>query len=628
MAYNSGSNIEASDINDFISKVNTLFGDGGEDFTGTADHSYGYGQNISTFNINTGDIADSSEWDYMFGLVSDLGQHQGTPVLNESATTGDLIEAFNSLNTDISDLESNRFDVSNVTISSIDSSTRTADWTTDLEHEIQASSVSFDTIRYFFNSGGKIELTVSSSAFTNFNTVFLTATEYYNVLNGGEQSVYSNTNGNYTVEVFVTADDTGTLNIRMLLTDDRADPPTKSADVTSTYEEHLPDTAAFTATPITFTQTTALSDATDPFTLSTSSPDASPTCTYDTSTNTDCTASTTITANVSGGSGSFNYTWTKVSGSGTITSGQGTDTITVEHTSSEGTFSGDFEVTVDDTGTGQTETSTQTITFNHVDDTTAFTLSTTAGDTNPTCTYDPGNTSDCTASTTITANTTDGSGNFSYTWSETTSTSAIIASGQGTDTITVENTSGEGTTSADFQVTVEDTSTGQTETDTQTITFEHVEVASVNLTNQTVFTEGQTSPDGAVAEAQIYFNSDGVLEHRVEYSDGTSSGGTPNTVSQTTTITDEWATSSPDSNTGFGDDYEIECVVSSGTVDGTSPTGSGNWLTLSNDRDWYIRMEQSGTGTRSADLSISIRDSSTNNIVETATITLSVQIQS
>lgn len=74
---------------------------------------------------------------------------------------------------------------------------------------------------------------------------------------------------------------------------------------------------------------------------------------------------------------------------------------------------------------------------------------------------------------------------------------------------------------------------------------------------------------------------------------------------------------------GTGDDYEIQ-VTATGSG-GTSFTGTlGSWVALTTDKSWTL--SQTGTGNGSRDLTVSIRDTATSTVQDTASITLSVLV--
>lgn len=72
---------------------------------------------------------------------------------------------------------------------------------------------------------------------------------------------------------------------------------------------------------------------------------------------------------------------------------------------------------------------------------------------------------------------------------------------------------------------------------------------------------------------------------------------------------------------GAAADYEIRCTVNSGTTPAGSATGS--WLSLSSTRAWTLT--ETGTGTKSCNLTIEIRKAGSSSSVDSATVTMSVE---
>ena len=72
---------------------------------------------------------------------------------------------------------------------------------------------------------------------------------------------------------------------------------------------------------------------------------------------------------------------------------------------------------------------------------------------------------------------------------------------------------------------------------------------------------------------------------------------------------------------GVVGDYQVRCTVNSGTVVGTT----GTWQLCSTDRGWYI--SQSSNGTKTANITIEIRDTATSTVQASSTHALSAEYQ-
>lgn len=140
----------------------------------------------------------------------------------------------------------------------------------------------------------------------------------------------------------------------------------------------------------------------------------------------------------------------------------------------------------------------------------------------------------------------------------------------------------------------------------------------ININNQTVTGHRSVEPNPFPPPGTI--RGFGTATYRLLNNGQASKGETVANDPQTTIDTNfggEWLTS------GSVADAEVECVVSgpqAGAVGG-SPTGSGVWSNLATSRSWNLLSNLNGA---SASLAITIRDSVTAAILDTATISLSV----
>lgn len=162
MAYISGGLIEATDYNGFAdttagANVNGIWA------TGTGDR--GYGQTALT-TLAAGATVTAVQWASLVNPITSMGNHQGTAITGRTApVTGDVIQIFNALNTDLTNLTTNRGNaVANgpeySTFSGAVSKTTatgsgSASWTITFTHTITWTSA--NAARYFFNAGGRIK---------------------------------------------------------------------------------------------------------------------------------------------------------------------------------------------------------------------------------------------------------------------------------------------------------------------------------------------------------------------------------------------------------------------------------------------------------------------------------------
>lgn len=195
MTYITGGAIQALDYNTFGSlaeSISEVFGDlhpGATTLAGGAD--YGYGQVPAPSTVAIGNPVLATEWQLLYQSIRKCGQHQGvqvspplpgTPPGFNIGSTGDsnqvssqlpgqIINAYNSPTTLASLIETLRASRLNLTVaqsvlvtdiggtSSYVQPGSTSPWVDSLTFTFRVSFASWDTARYFFNSGGSILIT-------------------------------------------------------------------------------------------------------------------------------------------------------------------------------------------------------------------------------------------------------------------------------------------------------------------------------------------------------------------------------------------------------------------------------------------------------------------------------------
>lgn len=162
-----GTKIVATDFNAIQSRVNLILG------TGTGD--YGYGQSVSSTQVNTSSKITVAHW---LALRSDLlkcRQHQtgldesGNLALPTTSTT--IKEADRLAYSNFADvITSNRLSIppsGQSTLTTLQTVTRTNPWNSTISHVITMNFTSADAARSFFNSGSNVKF---SASFTNYTS--------------------------------------------------------------------------------------------------------------------------------------------------------------------------------------------------------------------------------------------------------------------------------------------------------------------------------------------------------------------------------------------------------------------------------------------------------------------------
>lgn len=169
MAYTTGGLIEATDYNGFVS---TTSGANVNDIWSTGATDRGYGQSALA-TVAAGSVVTATQWATLVNTITSMANHQGTSITARTApVTGDVIAILNALNTDLTNLTSNRGNaVANGTqvaafSGSVSKTTATGSgsspWTITFTHTITWASA--DAARYFFNAGGRIKWDAGKSS--------------------------------------------------------------------------------------------------------------------------------------------------------------------------------------------------------------------------------------------------------------------------------------------------------------------------------------------------------------------------------------------------------------------------------------------------------------------------------
>jgi hypothetical protein len=160
MAYSAGGLIEATDYNGFVStnanNVNAFWGAGST--------NSGWGQTALT-TVSAGGLVSATNWASLVNTLSSAGSHTNTTITSRTApTAGNLIQVLANLNTDITNINTNRRNaVANgaeftgwTGTNSKTTATAAGNWTITITNTITWASAA--AARYFFNAGGRIRI--------------------------------------------------------------------------------------------------------------------------------------------------------------------------------------------------------------------------------------------------------------------------------------------------------------------------------------------------------------------------------------------------------------------------------------------------------------------------------------
>jgi hypothetical protein len=169
MTYSAGSTILATDYNGFAStNVNANL----NDIWATGSSDKGYGQ-TALATVSAAGTVTATNWAGLVNNISSMASHQGTAITSRTApVTGNLITILAALNTDLTNLTTNRGNAAAVgaeIVSWTGSSAKTSatgsgstPWTITFTHTITWASA--NAARYFFNAGGRIRWRTSKTS--------------------------------------------------------------------------------------------------------------------------------------------------------------------------------------------------------------------------------------------------------------------------------------------------------------------------------------------------------------------------------------------------------------------------------------------------------------------------------
>jgi len=179
MTYSAGSTIDASDYNGFRTRLNQVIGLGTEN--GGSGGNSGYGQTNTVSAVSTGGTVTANEWATLFSRLRSTLSHQGSSatITASNPATGDTIAIKSGLDTDLTTANSNRTTAaagslaSAVNITNVNGTARTSSWNGAISHVFTvtfgasgtapAGATAQDAARFFFNTGGYINIGVSGA---------------------------------------------------------------------------------------------------------------------------------------------------------------------------------------------------------------------------------------------------------------------------------------------------------------------------------------------------------------------------------------------------------------------------------------------------------------------------------
>lgn len=185
MAYTAGDTILDDEYNAFVNNSSSPFGY--NHFAGTGSGEYGLGQ-ASIATVSAGDTINASHWNALFTGLDTIANHTNdTMTSRASVSAGDTIAIASAVATDLATLAASVAGGC-TSATAIDSgtaagtSTNAATWNSTSTIERSVTFADADTMRHYFNAGGKIRIDpscitgIDGSKDDVFNGLTVTAT--------------------------------------------------------------------------------------------------------------------------------------------------------------------------------------------------------------------------------------------------------------------------------------------------------------------------------------------------------------------------------------------------------------------------------------------------------------------
>jgi hypothetical protein len=168
MAYVEGDTILATEYNTFVNSSSSPYGY--NHFAGTGSGVYGLGQTaIATVSAGAGNIT-ASQWNTLFTSMDNIANHTNDTLTSRSlVSAGDTIAIKAAVAADLATLASSIAGgcvnaTALTTSAALQTVTTTSEgWDTSATQEVSVTFSSADQMRWFFNAGGKVRVTVGTT---------------------------------------------------------------------------------------------------------------------------------------------------------------------------------------------------------------------------------------------------------------------------------------------------------------------------------------------------------------------------------------------------------------------------------------------------------------------------------
>lgn len=138
----------------------------------TGSGNAGYGQTAEG-NVAIGDSVTAVKWANLVNKTSNAASHQGSSISSVSApVSGGTVTYVSAIPTNLQTIYSNRLNAATQGSTTANTVTRGTTWNAGLTFTHTATFANANAMRYFFNSGGQVKMTVAHPTGTNINLLF------------------------------------------------------------------------------------------------------------------------------------------------------------------------------------------------------------------------------------------------------------------------------------------------------------------------------------------------------------------------------------------------------------------------------------------------------------------------
>lgn len=172
MTYEQYGLISYTDFNNFAGATNSTVANTLNAVLGVGSGNSGYGQPTVT-NVAQYATVSAADWASLLNKMTVVANHQGTAIPSLPVpTSGDRINYLSQLQSNITSVYSGRNKAGAQGASALTATTNATGWSNAITFTHTVSFVSADAVRYFFNAGGQIAITLSHPSGSGINAMF------------------------------------------------------------------------------------------------------------------------------------------------------------------------------------------------------------------------------------------------------------------------------------------------------------------------------------------------------------------------------------------------------------------------------------------------------------------------